>query len=504
MRRSKSVIFSDFSGGWNADDSPTSLALNQALDLDNIVLLPRSGFKKRNGNSLFNSTAMNSGAAVHGLSYYRQADGDDWMVSIAGNKIYKSDDLDGTMDDISAALTITSGQNHIWNAVSMNDLIILIGGNRSADSPIKWNGTGNAAVLGGSPPAGKVVVQASNRLFIANTEALPSRVQWSVVGDPEDWSGDGSGEADISANDGDEITALAHLGTDHLITFKQNSIHELVLGAGSPFPVYPLYRNVGAISGRGVVDVDGVLYFITPEPRMKAFDGTKIIHFPDTINSVWDSLNKSRLQYLQGVYDRTRHLVLWFVSYGTSDTNNFCIVWDLTRKCWLKFSTGHSMNCVAHMQDRKIYAGNYVGKVFKMDDSTTVDDASESVVAETAYWRSGWMDLEDMINSKHIPYIDIGFHAQTSGTFAFSYGYDFLQDAKSVSISQSTSGFRLGTDLLDVGRLGGQTDKSKLSFMRGNGKFFQFALTNNGESQAFQINKVAFPVKVESPYALRT
>lgn len=503
MRRSKSVVFSDFSGGMNADDSPTTLALNQALELDNLVLLPKSGFKKRNGNSEFNATAMDSGAAVHGLGYYRQPDSDEWMLSICGNKLYKSDSLDGTMDDISGSLTITSGQNYIWNYAQMNSIAIFVGGNRTSDVPIKWTGTGNGAVLGGTPPVGNVVIQASNRLFIANTETYPSRINWSVLGDPEDWSGAGSGEQDVSANDGDEITALAHTGTDHLIIFKQGSIHELPLGAGSPFPCYPLYRNVGAISGRGVVDVNGILYFITPEPRMKAFDGTKIIDFPGTFDAIWDGINKDRLSYLEGRYDRTRQLILWFVSDGSSTTNNLCIVWDLERKCWLRFTTGHNMNCVALMQDRKLYAGSYDGKIYELDSPTTVNDASESVIAINAYWRSGWLDLEDMINSKHIPYIDIGFKSQTSGTFDFAYGYDFLQDSKTVPISQSTSGFRLDSDQLDIGRLGGQNDKSKMEFMKGNGKFFQFLLKNNGESQSWQINKLSFPVKVEAPYALR-
>jgi hypothetical protein len=503
-RQSKSIILSDFSGGWNADASPTTIPLNQALDLDNIILLPGSGFKKRNGNSVFNSSAMASGAAVHGLGYYRKADATDFMMSICGTKLYKSDSLDGTMDDITNTLTITTGQDYIWINAQMNDLSIFVGGNRATDVPIKWSGSGNGAVLGGTPPVGKFGIQGNNRFFIGNTIANPSRIYWSILGNPEDWSGTGSGSQDISTNDGDQLVGAVLLGVDHMLLFKQNSIHDLIIRA-SPFPVSPLFKNVGAVSMRAIVNVDGVLYFITPEPRMKATDGSKIIDFPETINSVWDGLVKSRLQYVQGVYDKTRRLILWFCTNGVGAANNYCIAWDLNRECWLKFSTGHGMNCASIMQDRTIYAGAYDGKVYQMDDPDTVDDASETTTAVTAYWRSGWMDMEQMIQLKYIPYADINFKTSvtSSSSFQFSYGYDFNIDQKEVSISMVQTGSLYDTALYDTDTYGGISDKTKLSFMKGRGKFFQYKLQNSATEQFFQINRLALPVNLDAPFALR-
>lgn len=86
------------------------LNINEASDLQNINILPTGGFEKRYGNSLFNATAMDSGSAVHGLGYYRTSLSTDYLMAIAGTKIYKSDNLDGTMDDITGAVTITTGK----------------------------------------------------------------------------------------------------------------------------------------------------------------------------------------------------------------------------------------------------------------------------------------------------------------------------------------------------------------------------------------------------------
>ncbi len=113
MRRSKSSIISDFSGGLNTAAPVTTLPITQALDLQNINLLPTGGFEKRRGNTAFNSSAMDSGAAVHGLGYYRQSGTSEWVITICGTKLFKSE-FDGTMDDITGSLTITTGANNRW------------------------------------------------------------------------------------------------------------------------------------------------------------------------------------------------------------------------------------------------------------------------------------------------------------------------------------------------------------------------------------------------------
>lgn len=502
MRQSKTLVFSDFSGGMNVASSPTTIEKNQAIALDNIVLLPKSGFQKRNGNAEFNSTAMASGAIVHGLAFFRTAAMAESAIAIAGDKIFKSDALDGTMDDITGSVTITAGQNNIWVNSQMNDISIFVGGALATDVPIKWTGTGDAAALGGTPPVGEFCVNANNRLFIGGTAANPSRVYWCTLGNPEDWSGTGSGSSDVSTNDGDHVVTAKLLGTNHLVVFKQNSIHEMVINT-SPFPVFPIFRGVGAVSKRGVVDVDGILYFITPEPRMKATDGSSVQVFPESFDPVWDGLNKGRLKYLEGVYDRHRRWVMWFVSDGTSTENNLCIIWDLYRKCWLRCTTGHTMNSVAIMQDRYLYGGGYNGKVYELNVPGSFTDASENGAAINSYWTSGWMDMEDMILSKTIPYVDLSFSSQLSGTFDFYYGFDFMSEGKTISVPMQTPGALWDMSFWDVDSFGELTEKSKLEFVKGRGKFFQFGLRNKNGSDDFRFNRVAFPVKGNAPTAAK-
>lgn len=59
---------------------------NEAMDLQNINILPTGGFTKRNGNSVFNASAMGSGDSVHGMGYFRTSLAADYLMAIAGTK----------------------------------------------------------------------------------------------------------------------------------------------------------------------------------------------------------------------------------------------------------------------------------------------------------------------------------------------------------------------------------------------------------------------------------
>lgn len=499
MRRSKGIVLSDFSGGQNSNSPPTALDINQALYVDNIRPLSSGGFEARLGNAAFNASAMASGAAIHGLGYFKTSGGSDFLVAIADTALFKSDSLDGTMDTITGSLTITTGQNNIWTAASMNDLIIFVGG--APDAPIKWSGSGNGAVLGGSPPSGRFGIAANNRFFIGNTTSNPSRIAWSVLGDPEDWSGTGSGTQDVQKNDGDTLVGGSLLGVDHLILFKQHSIHDLIV-TSSPFPLFPLFDNVGAISKNGIVQVDGLIYFITPEPRMKATDGTKIYDFSDAIDDVWDGLDKTRLQYIQGMYFPREHVIWWVCSSNGSSTHDICIEYNITHKSWWIHRSGFNMNVLTLAQDRTIYGGAYDGVIYKQEASGTYTDASEASAAVASSWQSGWIDFEDMLESKTIPYTDLSFLTSETGTFKYAYGYDFSSRRRTEGVSLMAPGSYWGQFQWGGGTWGGQANKTQFLQMKGYGKFFQYILEHSTGLDQFRFNRLAFPAKRQGVAAM--
>lgn len=486
-----------FTGGLNTKSPQTALKEDEAADLDNITVLLHGGFVSRYGNSLFNASAMNSGASVHGISYFKTSANVEYICSVSGDKIYKSDALDGTMDDITGAATITAGNDSLWSFSNFSNLLIGVGGpiSGAADTPLKWSGTGNVAALGGSPPAGKFCISANRRLFIGNTATNPSRIQWSVLGNPDDWSGAGSGSQDVMENDGDDLVGGAQLNQDHLILFKQGTIHDLVVTT-APFPVFQLFKGVGAVSKNAIVAAEGKIYFMTLEPRMKATDGTSIFSFPDSIDPILDSLNASRLKYIQGIYYPRLRQIWWICSYGTATTNNYCIVWDLSRECWLKNTTGYKMNCVCLAANKSAYAGNYAGQLFKLDDSSKlVDDSEPSDARINAYWRSGWIDLGSGIVSKQTPVAEVLYSRQSSGTFDFGWGFDFLTDQGLKTISSTTNNGTYTSGILGSSTWGIQSVLTNRIDLKGHGKYFQFLVNNKDLGSKIQFNGVELKTK---------
>jgi hypothetical protein len=333
----------DFTGGLDTYNPSEESAINSSPDLDNIVVL-KNGFRKRQGDVEFNATAMNSAKNVQGIGYYKPTSGTEYLLSVCGDKIYKSDSLDGTMDDITGSATISDGQDYLWTHNVQNDLSIWVGGNRN--TPLKWNGTGNVASLGGTPPVGSFAFTMKDRTFIGSTSTNPSTLYWSILANPEDWSGTGSGSQTVVTNDGDELIAGIALNNDIALLFKKYSVHQLTVQT-APFPLKPLIiGTTGCCGKQALVASKGLIYFVTNEPRMKATDGYQIFDFPNTINDVWDGLNKSRLAYIKGIYYPALNQIHWYCSNGTATTNNYCIIWDLTYNCWLRYTTGHDMNVV--------------------------------------------------------------------------------------------------------------------------------------------------------------
>jgi hypothetical protein len=105
------------------------------------------------------------------------------------------------------------------------------------------------------------------------------------------------------------------------------------------------------------------------------------------------------------------------------------------------------------------------------------------------------MDIQSMLQIKVIPYVELNFKTQSTGTFEFVYGFDFTPDRKNESINMVAPGSRYDTALYDVDIYGGQSDTARFIHMLGNGKFFQFMLRNKNNNEAFSFNGMEFPVQ---------
>lgn len=477
------IPFNDFKGGYAGAKGVSTLATNEAQDLDNIIILPNGGgFKNRLGNSeeLNNGVLTTVVNPVQGIISFKKASTEHliWCTNNSGGTVltvYEHDISGSTHTSRHTIAAGADGQNNIFSLFKFNDLVIGVSDNRSVPFKIDMSGTPSGAVLGGSPPSGKVGIAWNNVAWIGNTSTDTSKLFYSVINNPEDWSSSGSGFVYPQKKDGDELIALAPISNNVMLFFKRHSIFQVV-GRADPFAVYPLFQGVGCVGKNALVQADGLVHFITAEGKMRITDGSRIYDDKDIpqlsyADDLWAQVPKTRLPYVQGV----RHVgadfdhIVFLVSLGSSQsTNNYAIIWDFKNKCWLKNSTGWNGNCATTLNDGTVYVGGYAGRLYKQqvaskytDDSGVTPTLSGTAqVVPTSpvpirwYWRTDDLALQSLQNVVQIARVNVLTEYQSTGNFRLSYGYDNYHDTNTLNTTINPGSFVLGTSILGVGVLG--------------------------------------------------
>lgn len=443
MFNGKYFDIENFKGGYAGNLPATQIGINQAKDLDNIVIKPGGlGFRSRLGNSKVNSGgALNSGANIQGLGWYLQEDGDKWLVTVAGAKIYESVSAGTTFNDITGSVTVTAGANNTWDLFTFGNDILAFGGSAtSPDAPWKWTGSGNAAAIGGTAPSAYGAFSANNRVFAFRTSASPSTIYWSVLGDETDFGGSGSGSATVgSLSDNQKVTAAIVISTNYVLVFKENSTYQMVISS-APFPIYSLFDNVGCAGKHAAVNVDGTVYFITSQGEMLSTNGESIKRYPPLADDLWAAVTSTRLPYVQGFRQTGTDYdwLVWCVTTSGS-TNNVSIVWDLLNECWLRCTTGYKMNVATQDNFGNVFTGGYDGFVYKPDQNAVYADASEAAGTITSYWQSGWLNPDNISKIVQVSKFTTVLTPKASGSVTLAYGFDGIVNSSSTTLSQVAS-----------------------------------------------------------------
>jgi len=423
--------------------------------------------------------ALNSGANVQGIGFLKQADQDKWLAAIVGTKFYTSSEYSGTWTDSTGAYAgITAGAAYRWSLMTFNDALVGFGGlQTSPDAALTWTGTGAVAALSGAPAAYGGFT-ANNRVFAYRTSADPSTISWSIIGSASDWSGAGSGSATIgSLSDNQTITAAVVISTNYVLVFKENSVHQMVISS-APFPVYSLFDNVGTPGKTSVVNVDGIVYFITSRGEMRSTNGETITEYPPLADDLWNSVQPSQYKNIVGFRESNtdKDWLVWCVS-TTGTTNDVAIIWDLQNQCWLRCTTGYAANVAGQDDVSNVYLGSYTGYVYTPDTvGVYYNQASTAPGTITSYWRSGWIVPENIDKITQIRKFSVVYEPKTAGTITLNYGYDGIADGSSTTFAQTA----VSTEIY------GQ----KSAILSGRGNTFQYKLSQSSTTVDMEVNSI--------------
>ena len=218
---------------------------------------------------------------------------------------------------------------------SFNDLAIISDGG----TPYSYDQT-TFGVLAGSPPTFSFSTSHRGRHWCAGDSSAPSRLYYSVAGDPEDWTGVGSGSIDVDPGDGDSIVGLLSWKSE-LWVFKgptKLSIHRITGSSSSDFARVPFIYGVSAVGHNAIFPYGDDFGFWSPRGSCHSLTNTSnygdytesYINFP-ILSWCTDSANINPVvgDFWQSVTDKSSGITYSLINNWITNVNrSFILVMD--------------------------------------------------------------------------------------------------------------------------------------------------------------------------------
>ena len=320
--------------------------------------------------------------------------------------------------NIATGLTNASGKIFEFNTETDRYTILVNG----TDKKYSTNGTSAVDLTDG--PATSLYCVDDQRLFALLGTTLSSSADRSVT----DWTTiDDAYEIAIVGMQGPGTAITAY--NDMVIAWSDQTMH--VLYGNDPLEfqlIDPI--DVGCVSNKSVVQLNGALYFMDYN-RIMAFTGGMPVEVGQKVKTYLDNINYTYKANI--VANKWNKYAYWSIPYGTAQTtNNITLEYDTELKTFAVWNVGFA-EFVNIGQD--LYGITVAGVVRKLNQGTA-DDAT----AITWEWTSGVWDgtpikqhkvLSDIWAVVDLPVsstLNVSYSTDVDGT-SFTSLYDFTANA---------------------------------------------------------------------------
>jgi hypothetical protein len=519
-----------FTGGWATDFGKTfygspeggNLALPWLNRAENIQYTLDGKIKKAPGSNYYNSVASNS-----------------TLRSLNGNTNIRGIDeytRTGTSGSPSTQLIIACGEDYFQFSSStntrigtrdiqpgaefefphfstFNDLLILADSGTEGTGgsiPYSWDQTTFQPLTGG-PPDFAFSTPHRGRHWAAGDPAAPSRLYYSVVGDPEDWIGAGSGSIDIDPGDGDSIVGLWSW-KEQLWVFKGDkklSIHRISGSTSSDFSRTNFITGISAAGQRSIFSYGDDIYFWNPHGSLHSLKAT------DTYGDYTQAyLNYPILSWCRDNMDfySSQSAVFPITGYGLTNFrsgsypedsrygathNNLSMLIDfrfIAHEQYPRFALWPYLKCqsVAYAKKRDnrpaLILGDGDGQVFELDGSEGVDDAGATYghrgLDITATTQTPLLTYGNPIETKTLVHVGINLAPDEHHTSTINVAWnDETGFAQSTSVTRSF-GVPLGTFVLGTDSLGTYGSRlASIEPMHGDFRSIQYTLSETSDKK---------------------
>lgn len=525
-----------FAGGWATDYGPTSrvgpdvggmLALPYLVDTKNIVYDLTGVVYKAPGTSRHNTNLgilqlSTNGYVVGVHDFWRTVSGNTSHSIIAHSAdlpsrtgtVRADRNADGNYDN-----TFASGGGTVIGQLFTEDFVpsytqfddlLIIGtygnfGGAAFNTPHSYDMT-TYQRIGGGAPSFSFSCAHKNHLFAAGDPSFPSRLYYSVPLDPEDFSGVGSGQIDVSPGDGDGITGLVST-KGILIVFKgpyKGSIYRVDGSDDSDWALSPFSTSgITAAWQNSIFKFGDDVGFVSPRGSVHSLSSTE--RFGDLTTAY---LSLPITNYMKAKLNHTRHRFWWavnnpstgqvFITVSTAGSakNNRLLVMDYrfmglgeSSPRWSYWDYIHAQSLalgVEYGNQHHILAGDDAGNIYKLDYPTrSHENSAISCTVTTPFLNYG-----DDYNTKTLNCISMGIVPRNDNDVTVQWTRDTGQPS---TLTQSQDAevildvFQLNIDYLSSGVLSPRFVQTEEG---GTFRSIQYSLTDSTDRSNFELYNI--------------
>lgn len=251
-------------------------------------------------------------AAPKGAIFVRGDDGGTHIFAGTTTKLYRLDTATLNWTDKSGVVTFAVPTDDHWSFAKFGNWLIATNKTDGAYYFDLATPAGNFAVLGGTPPNGRVAGVIGDFLFLGELSTQARGIRWSGINDPAHWTIQKRLAGDQIFPDGDEITGIVGFERGGLI-FQRRSIREAIPALNTPlvFRFQKVEENRGAISPSSIVSVGRSVFYLFDD-GFYAFGAENPFIGAERVNRYFiDDLDPAARFQVQGAADPVNHTVWW-------------------------------------------------------------------------------------------------------------------------------------------------------------------------------------------------
>ena len=291
------------------------------------------------GYGPFKSAVNYSGSATEALNncFAAKVNADVSVFAGGATKLFKVSSTDLTMEDVSKASGYT-GINR-WQFAQFGNYALASNGSEKIQY-YDVNSSTDFADLAAAAPIAKYITVVRDFVVGANigNGTYPSRVNWSDINDPTDWTAGGASQSDFQElPDGGDITGIT--GGEFGIVFLEKAIVRMSY-IGSPlfFQFDTISRNVGCVEGSSIAQYGGITYFLSDD-GFYSCNGQQIIGIGSekVDRYFYSNANIGDLDSISAAVDPERNLIIW--NYTTTSGNRALIIYNFETQKWSEADT---------------------------------------------------------------------------------------------------------------------------------------------------------------------